>query len=295
MNHTSLEIFQVVAEEMSVVKAARRLGRVQSNVTTRIQQLEEELNAQLFIRENKKIRLSPQGKKFLVYAKKILSLAEEARQSLHPGEPSGVLTLGSMESTAASRLPEPLAAFSRACPGVRLRLTTGPTRQLTDKLLMSELDCALVSLPRGENGEILCPENLNYHPLYVENLRLILPVAMAGVKTIGDIQEGHLATFAKGCTYREIAIGLLSQTSGSGESIQIQEVNSYHAMFACVASGTAMCVLPQSVLDLLPLPEGLTILPAGTALTQLVWRQDFSSPGFDKLLSVLQGASDITP
>ncbi|MDK9838552.1 LysR family transcriptional regulator [Klebsiella michiganensis] len=295
MNHTSLEIFQVVAEELSVVKAARRLGRVQSNVTTRIQQLEEELDAQLFIRENKKIRLSPQGMKFLVYTKKILSLAEEARQALHPGEPNGVLKLGTMESTAASRLPAPLSAFSRSCPGVHLKLTTGPTRQLTDKVLISELDCALVALPYDENGEIHCPENLSFKPLYVENLRLILPASIGSVKKIRDIPEGQLATFAKGCSYRDIAVRLLSQMSGNGENIQIQEVNSYHAMLACVASGTAMCVLPQSVLALLALPEGLTTLPAGTAITQLIWRQDFSSPALDKLLSVLQKSSDISP
>ncbi|EOZ9299963.1 LysR family transcriptional regulator [Enterobacter hormaechei] len=295
MNHTSLEIFQVVAEELSVVKAGKRLGRVQSSVTTRIQQLEEELDAQLFIRENKKLRLSPQGKKFLVYSKKILSLAEEARQALHPGEPKGVLTLGSMESTAASRLPAPLSAFSRACPGVHLRLTTGPTRQLTDRVLMSELDCALVSLPRDESGELLCPESVSVQPLYAEDLRLVLPVTMGAVKKVGDIPEGQLVTFAKGCTYREIAVRLLSQMSGNGEHIQIQEVNSYHAMLACVASGTAMCVLPQSVLTLMPLPEGLTTLPAGTAVTQLIWRQDFASPALDKLLSVLQKTADIRP
>ncbi|CAK6466273.1 hypothetical protein KLEPA_00175 (plasmid) [Klebsiella pneumoniae] len=52
------------------MKAAWRLGRVQSNVTPRIQQLEGELDAQLLIWENKKIRLSPQGKKFLVYPKR---------------------------------------------------------------------------------------------------------------------------------------------------------------------------------------------------------------------------------
>lgn len=294
MNHTTLEIFQVVAEELSVVKAARRLGRVQSNVTTRIQQLEEELGVYLFIRENKKLRLSPQGNKFLVYSKQILSLAEEARQSLHPGEPGGTLTLGSMESAAASRLPAALAAFSRQCPGVRLRLMTGTTRQLTDKVLMSELDCALIAQPRSEDGKVVCPENLSSHPLYAEDLRLVLPPAMATVKKIDDIAEGLLATFAKGCAYREIALGLLSQRPGSGDNIQLQEVYSYHAMLACVASGTAMCVLPQSVLAQLPLPEGLTTLPAGTAITQLIWRQNFSSPALDKLLSALQDTADMT-
>lgn len=68
MNHTSLEIFTVVAEELSIIKAATRLGRVQSNITTRIQQLEQELGVQLFSRENRRLALTPQGRKFLGYA-----------------------------------------------------------------------------------------------------------------------------------------------------------------------------------------------------------------------------------
>lgn len=70
---------------------------------------------------------------------------------------------------------------------------------------MSELDCALVALPRSENEDVICPENLSCHPLYAENLRLVLPAALAEVKTVGDITEGQLATFAKGRTYRRQA------------------------------------------------------------------------------------------
>ncbi|MEN3751753.1 LysR family transcriptional regulator [Mangrovibacter yixingensis] len=294
MNHTSLEIFQIVAEELSVVKAARRLGRVQSNVTTRIQQLEEELDVQLFIRESKKLRLSPQGKTFLAYSKRILSLAEEARQSLHPVTPNGILALGAMESTVASRLAAPLAAFSQSCPGVKLTLSTNPTRQLMEKVICSELDCALVALPKGESSAVVCPESLDFHPLYLEKLLLVLPATMGKVKKIEDITEGHLATFAKGCTYREMTVGLLSQIPGKGENILIQEVNSYHAMLACVASGASMCLLPESVLSLLQLPDGLTVLDAGTATTQFIWRRDFSSPAMDKLLSVLKNTTNLT-
>ncbi|MBS0847992.1 LysR family transcriptional regulator [Citrobacter sp. JGM124] len=294
MNHSSLEIFIVVAEELSVIKAAQRLGRVQSNVTTRIQQLEEELDVQLFIRENRRLRLSPQGKKFLTYSKRILSLAEEARQSLHPGIPEGLLKLGSMESTVASRLSEPLTAFNLSCPAVTLRLCTGPTQQLTEKVVNSELDAALVALPSDVNGKVQCPDSLEYHPLFNEKLLLILPPTMKSVQKIEDINEGQLATFIKGCTYREMATGLLGQMTGRGEKIQIQEVNSYHSMLACVASGSSMCVLPESVMMLLQLPAGLHIFPAGMVTTQLIWRKDFSSPAMDILLEKLQNTSNIS-
>ncbi|MQK22703.1 LysR family transcriptional regulator, partial [Escherichia coli] len=46
MNHATLLIFKIVAEEQSITRAAKKLGRVQSNITTRIQQLEEELDVE---------------------------------------------------------------------------------------------------------------------------------------------------------------------------------------------------------------------------------------------------------
>ncbi|MDJ1657171.1 LysR family transcriptional regulator, partial [Raoultella sp. Ech2A] len=55
MNHSTLEIFKIVAQERSVTRAAKRLGRAQSNITTRIQQLEEELDVELFVRGNKTV------------------------------------------------------------------------------------------------------------------------------------------------------------------------------------------------------------------------------------------------
>lgn len=54
MNHATLLIFKIVAEEQSITRAAKKLGRAQSNITTRIQQLEEELDVELFKRGNKK-------------------------------------------------------------------------------------------------------------------------------------------------------------------------------------------------------------------------------------------------
>lgn len=293
MNHSSLEIFCVVAEELGIVKAARRLGRAPSNVTTRIQHLEEELDAQLFTRENKRLQLSPQGRQFLVYAKKLLSLGEEARQSLHPRPPAGVLTLGSMECTAASRLPQPLAQFARDCPDIRLILTTQPTRQLTGLVASAALDCALVALPTDNHGQVICPPDLCCQPLYAETLLLVLPASMSPVRHISEIRGARLAAFAQGCTYRDIAINMLSAGSGVEKGVQIHEVSSYHAMLACVASGGCLCLLPESVLNLLQRPTDLRVLPAGSAVNQLIWRKALRSPALDSLRRILGESSNL--
>jgi DNA-binding transcriptional LysR family regulator len=71
----------------------QKLGRAQSNITTRIQQLEEELDVELFVRGNKNgALLLPE--QFLDYALRILSLGEEAKQALHPTNPPGACAWG---------------------------------------------------------------------------------------------------------------------------------------------------------------------------------------------------------
>jgi DNA-binding transcriptional LysR family regulator len=57
----SLKIFRTVVDEGGVIRAANKLNRVQSNVTTRIRQLEEHLGTRLFRREGRSKRLSAEG------------------------------------------------------------------------------------------------------------------------------------------------------------------------------------------------------------------------------------------
>lgn len=275
MNHTTLLIFKLVAETQSVTQAAKQLGRAQSNITTRIQQLEEELEAELFVRGNKKMLLSPAGQNFLSYARRILSLAEEAKLALHPARPAGTLKLGAMEACAASRLPAILPLFQQRCPDADLTLRTMPTRQLTELVENATLDCALVSLPAGPDGSLQCPQTLEYLPLFIEQLVLISPV---------DGHDYRFAAFPAGCTYRQRGIEYLQQT---GTHVDIVEVSSYHAMMANVATGRYACLLPESVLPLLTLPAGCQTQYVTQAATQLIWRRGYVSPILDALRQLL--------
>src|SRR5215471_6123738 len=103
MDLTDLHIFRSVVQAGGVTRAAEKLNRVQSNVTTRVRQLESELGVELFVREGKKLHLSSEGKLLLDYADRLLDLAEEAREAVHDAEPRGLLRLGTGESTAAMR------------------------------------------------------------------------------------------------------------------------------------------------------------------------------------------------
>ena len=61
MDLAALQIFKTVVEEGGVVKAARKLNRVPSNVTTRVKQLEASIGVELFFRDRKRLFLSPAG------------------------------------------------------------------------------------------------------------------------------------------------------------------------------------------------------------------------------------------
>lgn len=100
MDLADLRIFRAVVEQSRITRAAERLNRVQSNVTTRIRQLEDDLGAELFIREGRRLRPSPTGRVVVDYADRLLHLGQEARDALGESVPRGPFRLGAMESTA---------------------------------------------------------------------------------------------------------------------------------------------------------------------------------------------------
>ncbi|RQC86567.1 LysR family transcriptional regulator [Pseudomonas aeruginosa] len=284
MDLSSLEIFRAVAHEASVTRAAQQLQRAQSNVTTRIRQLEEDLGVELFLRDGKRMSLTERGSEFLAYAEQLLALADEARQSMHPTEPGGRLRLGSMESTAASRLPALLASYHKACPRVALEVSTGTSRALFDGVRARRLDCALVAAGPGRAGE-LDGSGLRGEPLFREELLMILPAEHPPVHDVAEVRLRTLAGFARGCTYRQLAEDSL------GTPLTVQEVGSYHAILACVAAGACVGVLPRSVLQLLGTPP-LRSLPLAEVDTWLVWREGYATAAFERWRGVLGQAGD---
>lgn len=285
---TALEIFCAVAQEGSVTRAAERLQRVQSNVTTRVRQLEADLGAELFLREGKRMALSPAGQVLLGYAQRLLALAEEARQAVHPGQPVGRLRLGAMESTAASRLPAPLARLHGRWPDLALELVTGATQALVDQLRAHTLDAVLVAWPPGVPPD----PALQAQPVFTEELLLVLPAGHPPVRGPQDVQVGTLAVFEHGCTYRYMALDWLAPRA---QPLHILELGSYHAILACVAGGSCVGVAPRSVLALTQQGAGrapaLTLHPLARIATQLVWRRGYQSAALAALQQALQGGT----
>lgn len=288
MDFITLEIFRAVWQEKSVTRAARRLNRAQSNVSTRLQQLEFELGTTLFRREGKRMVVTEQGEILAGYAEQLLSLVEEARQMMHPLTASGRLRVGSMESTAASRLPKPLSRFRQRHPQVTLELSTNTSAALTEAVLDRRLDCALVApfLLRSHHGweTLQADARLETTPVFQEYLFLVLPAKHPVIRSPQQLQVQTLACFAPGCSYRAIAENWIRTDSTS--PLKIQTIGSYHAMLACISAGGCFGVVPQSVLATVN-PLGVNAQPLIKIDTWLIRRHDFTTPAFDAFLETL--------
>jgi DNA-binding transcriptional LysR family regulator len=277
----SLKIFRTVVDEGGVIRAAGKLNRVQSNVTTRIRQLEEHLGTRLFRREGRSIRLSAEGQTLLVYADRLLRLADEAVNQMRAGEPKGVFRLGSLESTAGSRLPPILSRYHTLYPDVVVELATGTAGALVTRVMNFELEAAFVSEPFMAPG-------LEARPVFEELLVLITPSSIRKVSGPGDLGRSTLIAFTQGCSYRK----RVEEWLGSANIMPARtlEFASYQAMIACVAAGTGFAVVPRSVLEALRATRSVRqhVLPKRVARnrTFIVWNGE-PSPALNSLLALL--------
>jgi DNA-binding transcriptional LysR family regulator len=240
MDLAELRIFKAVVEEGGIAKAARKLHRVPSNVTTRVKQLEASIGAELFIRDRKRLFLSPAGEVLLGYAEKLLRLSEEARSAMSGSIPRGVLRLGALESTTASRLPPVLARYHKAHPGVRVELTTGTNDALTAAVLDRRVDAAFVA-------EVPASKELAHLPLFAERLMVISSLEHRSIRSPADVEGDSIIAFPDGCAYRRRLHRWLGDASSA--ALRVLDLSSYHAIVACVASGTGIALIPESVLE----------------------------------------------
>lgn len=235
----SLDIFRTVVAEGGVIRAAGKLNRVQSNVTTRIKQLEQRLGRPLFRKQGRGLVLSPEGELLLSYAQRLFRLADEAESELRSGRAMGVLRIGSLESTAGSRLAPLLSKFHRAHPGVVVELSTGTTGALVQRVGQFELEAAFVSEP-------FMPGTLETRKVFDEELVLITGKDVPAVRRASDLEGLTLIAFANGCSYRRRLEEWLN--AGAVLPARTLEFQSYQAMIACVAAGTGFALVPRSLL-----------------------------------------------
>ena len=282
MELAALRIFMAVAEHGGVNKAAARLNRVPSNVTTRVKQLEESLGTKLFVRSNRRLALSQEGRVLLTYAERLMRLSSEAEMALKNGKPRGTLKVGALESTAATRLPPVLARYHQAYPDVQVELVTGTSGALVSRVHRQEIEAAFVAEPFNQQG-------LETLPAFAEELVLITPKSLGRVRSPRDIRGRTVIAFAAGCSYRRRLETWLAGADVVAD--RVMEFQSYHAIILCVAAGSGIALVPRSVLAGANGAREVVVNPLPAAIararTFLAWREDHSSVALDALRQLI--------
>src|SRR5712672_479062 len=125
-----LRSFVSVVDAGGFTRAGERVHRTQSTVSQQIRRLEGDFGRPLLHRGGKRIRPTEEGERLLSYARRILALAEEARDVVSRPSGDGVVRLGLPEDFAAYRLTEMLSEFARSRPGLRLYVRCGKSDRM---------------------------------------------------------------------------------------------------------------------------------------------------------------------
>lgn len=282
MDIRDLRMFEAVARLGVMGRAARELNTVQSNVTARIRSLEESLGCRLFERHAAGVMLTDAGHRLLPYAQRLPRLLEDAAWAARDdGTPRGKLVVGSLETTAALRLGPLLSGYARACPEVDLTLRPGTTCELVAAVREGSVDGAFVC------GPVADPE-IEARPMFREELAVLAGAGTCSMEALIGAGEVRIVVLRAGCSYRQRLEALLARRGIPAP--RLREFGTLEAIFACVAAGLGITLLPRALGETVRAGAELSVLtlPPAEAMVETVFlrrRDAFASSALKVFLA----------
>lgn len=246
-----LRTFVAVVESGSLTSAGLRLGRTQPAISQQLSRLEASAGRPLFNRDRKRLVLTADGETLLFFARRLLTLADEAREHFDGPRVEGRVVLGVPDLYASYLLPHILSNFAAAYPTIQVELRCRRSVHLQAELAAGELDLALVTRqPGGPSGRLVRREPL----IWVANKELRMdPEA-----------EVPLALLPDGSVYREAALQSLMSANRRWRVAAI--CDSIAGLQSAVLAGLAVAVYPRCAktpqVRILSEREGFPVLPS---------------------------------
>ncbi len=226
-----LRSFVSVVDSGGFTRAGERVHRTQSTVSQQIKRLEDDIGQPLLNRTAKDVTPTEAGERLLSYARRLLALAEEARDVVGGPSNEGAVRLGIPEDFAAYRLTKLLASFSRARPALRLDVRVDQSTYLRRDLDRGDLDLALFKRSAGEKGGIaVWPERVHW-------------VASKAHPIDSETRSVPLIGFPTGCLYRSRAIHAIESAGRSWHMAYTS--SSLAGIQAAVAAGLGLSILSE--------------------------------------------------
>ncbi|WP_346354349.1 LysR family transcriptional regulator [Azotosporobacter soli] len=241
MELRQLQIFCASAQTLNFTKAGAKLGYAQSNITSQIRQLEDELQIKLFERLGRGIQLTSEGKSFLQNAEKILQLCERAKEEFSPDVYRGTIQIGAAETLCVYRLPQILTTYRKQHPLVEIRIHTESCETLSARLKSNDIDAALVL-----TDQISAPDFI-VNTLHEERMAIVASPLhkLAAKETIlpQDFSGASLILTSPGCGYRPLILSMLKEYDVKPSSIM--ELSSVGAIKECTICNLGLSILPK--------------------------------------------------
>ncbi|SNZ21063.1 LysR family transcriptional regulator [Cohaesibacter gelatinilyticus] len=230
MELIGLRTFKAIVDEDGIKGASKALHTVPSNVSARIQKLEEELGVPLFTLRGRKLHLTPQGQLLYPYAAQMIELENNARTELRRSGDIFELRIGTTETFAATFLPDTLKKLKQHNAKIIPKIITHTSAELISCVLKNSLDCAFIGT-EPIHVDLCC------YPLIEESLLVVLP----------KDQEHDSVLFVRdeGCAYRQAAVSWQQKTGRSDE--QIMSMSSVEGVLGCIAAGLGYTVIGESM------------------------------------------------
>jgi len=242
MDSNLLKVFVAVAQEKSITLGAKKLGFAQSNVTSRIKQLEKSIGYALFHRVPKGVVLTHEGEKLYKHAVEIVKKVENAVLDMQNLQYQQKLVVGSTDCNAAVRISSFLMKLHKDYPKIQLELLTGTTRDVIQMILNYKVDIAFIS-GKPNHEELMVLQKLE------EEIAILEPQDEACPNVI--------LSFKEGCAYDEFLKNYYIQ---KGEDIEKSlAFGSLETILACVKSGMGKTLLPTNLVDKLGFSKDLKI------------------------------------
>jgi DNA-binding transcriptional LysR family regulator len=231
------------------------------------------------------VALTGAGSSLLPYATKIGLLFGEAKLAVQDGAvPRGRLVIGTLETTAAVRLPPILAAYHRAYPEVDLSLHTGTEATLIADVLEYRVDGAFVA------GPVDHPDLIE-QPIVTENLVVVTAPSFTDLDGLATASEVKITVFRAGCSYRQRLEAILAQRGIV--DVRRLEFGTLEGIVGCVAAGLGITLLPETAVATARREGAVAVhpMPADEGRVQIVFlrrRDGFVSSALGRFLECAQ-------
>jgi DNA-binding transcriptional LysR family regulator len=225
-----LKTFLAIAEDGNFTRAAETVNKTQSAVSMQMKRLEEQLGVALFAKEGRMSRFTGEGERLVEYARRVVTLNDEAVTAFFKPDLSGSVRFGTPDDYADRFLPEILARFARTHPQVTVDVECQNSGPLFERVRKRELDVALVTFSCDiHTDEPVRRERLVWvtSRRHAVHMRDVIPLAVSHV----------------GCDWRHKVIRSL-ESHGLKYRIAYSTPNS-NAVNAAVLAGLAVGAMPE--------------------------------------------------